>query len=74
MQSGRLFRHCPYIILFYADNGNIRGEKYNELALIRLDGESRDKQGSCDIPGIYVAITGDQTAITDIRISDGQVP
>ena len=127
LPTARLIWHCPYVILFYADNGRFRGENYRELALIRLDGESWDKQGEVDnryvitkdepfagwsdwkqrlrkgidctvrfsregstvtmttsnvgisikniltvnydIPEIYVALTGDQTAITNIRLS-----
>ncbi|MBQ7077301.1 MAG: diguanylate cyclase [Lachnospiraceae bacterium] len=31
--------HCPYIILFYSDDGKIMGPNYKEYALIRFDGE-----------------------------------
>ena len=42
LPTSRLVWHCPFIEIFYADDGKVKGENYNELALIRLDGEVWD--------------------------------
>ncbi len=118
--------HCPYIVLFYSENGETDGPGYVEYALIKLNGEdngSKDyvtnnfsmkktsefdswdtwkrlnKEGyECEVDfvrrgkkvtlnthnlgidiqnsstilegpdEIYVALTGDQIALTDIRV------
>ena len=124
LPTARLIWHCPYIVLFHSDNGEVNGPGYREYALIRLDGEywdgvdvkntssiskegfegwdqwkAENKKGidvtvdfSCIENGIivktanlgialenttkigggkgvvYVALSGDQCAITNIRI------
>ena len=118
--------HCPYIVLFYSDDGNVNGPNYHEYALIKLNGESDaekehahnyftmkkkdsfpgwdkwkelnlagmecniefEKRGnrvttttenlgiylenvteiSDDVDMVYVSLTGDQCALTDIRV------
>ena len=118
--------HCPYIVIYTSDNGQVNGDNYREYALIKINGESdlkkeyadnniimkkkdtfpgwdewkaQNKEGiECEVsfekknltvitttenlgiyienttvindtPGkIYVAITGDRCAITDIRV------
>jgi hypothetical protein len=32
--------HCPYIVLFYSDNGLVNGPNYKEYALVKLYGEN----------------------------------
>ncbi len=32
--------HCPYVVLFYSDNGLVDGPNYKEYALIKLYGEN----------------------------------
>ena len=124
--TARLIWHCPFVVLFYADDRQVNGTGYREFALIRLDGESwnhdenvenstfcekteefkswdiwksQNKEGrdcsvhferhersvtvTCSLGGIrirnvtevrdevkeiYAALTGDQCALTDIRI------
>ena len=39
LPTSRLIWHCPFIELFYSDDGKVKGDNYDELALIRLDGE-----------------------------------
>lgn len=126
LPSADLVWHCPYIVLFYSDDGRVGGENYHEYALIKLNGECtgdknyaenrfymkknesfpgwdewkrRNKEGleskvrivrtanrvvvSTENLGIvienmtmirerrekvYAALTGDQVAITDIRV------
>ena len=37
--------HCPYIVLFYSENGRIWGPDYREYNLIKLNGEDQgDKE------------------------------
>lgn len=126
LPTARLIWHCPFVVLFYSENGRIDGNKYQEFGLIRFDGENwesefldgikiminktenfegwnawktANKNGiectvsfkrsgntvtvvteNCgieikaivkmpeDVPDIFAALTGDQCAITDIRI------
>ena len=118
--------HCPYVLLFYSEDGKVYGKDYREYALIKLYGESdgndefaqnsismkrtdefegwdkwkeKNLRGlECEVmlkrkdnrivlktqnlgielenittinddPGkVYVALTGDEVAITDIRV------
>ncbi len=127
LPTARLVWHCPYFVIYTSKDGKVNGEGYKEYALIRLDGESRNIDGSAKnkyITGkldafegweawkegnkkgfdseavfnkksnvvymktenlglsirnntsildendeVYVAITGDQCAVTNIRIS-----
>ena len=39
LPTARLIWHCPYIVLFYSDNGEVQGGNYHEYGLVRLDGE-----------------------------------
>ena len=32
--------HCPYLVLFYSDDGTVKGKNYREYALIKLYGEN----------------------------------
>ena len=126
LPSSSLVWHCPYIILFYSDDGKVGGEGYTEYAVVKLNGEVTADEALChntfemkkrpDFPGwnewkrfnkkgleysvefirrgnklilvtdtlgisienvttvkngkgtIYAAVSGDQVAITDIRI------
>lgn len=42
LPSARLIWHCPYIVLYHSDDGEVNGRNYREYALIRLDGEYWD--------------------------------
>ncbi|MCR4685147.1 MAG: HD-GYP domain-containing protein [Lachnospiraceae bacterium] len=126
LPTSRLVWHCPYISLYYSDNGEVNGPHFREYVLVRLDGENWDsdehaqnkivvnhnddfdgwekwkeqnKQGmDCTVairkrgnvivvttengginikststiregaPVVYAALTGDQCAITNIRV------
>lgn len=46
LPTARLVWHCPYIVVFTSDNGQVNGENYREYALIRLDGENWESEGS----------------------------
>ncbi len=35
--------HCPYVVIFSADNGRVQGRNYREYALIKLNGEIENK-------------------------------
>ena len=127
LPTARLIWHCPYIVLYYSADKKVNGPAYREYALIRLDGEHWESDGSAtnnmivnknddfedwetwkklnkagmdckvnihresrritvttenagitirnvtilkeDIPDIYIALTGDQCVLTNIRIS-----
>ena len=126
LPTSNLIWHCAYLLIFSSDNGKVNGNKYKELACIRLDGEDATNNGvtkndltvhknseftswdawkeankkgfECEVifkrrrnkitlltenegisiknvtslksdkENVYVAITGDQCALTDIRI------
>jgi HD-GYP domain-containing protein (c-di-GMP phosphodiesterase class II) len=40
LPTARLVWHCPYMVVFSSDDGQINGVNYKEYALIRLDGEN----------------------------------
>jgi hypothetical protein len=126
LPSASLVWHCPYILLFYSDDGRVDGENYKKYAEVKLYGENdgsneyavnsisvkknegfpgwdkwkeankagiecevtiRHKEGRIILKTrnlgievenittinnytgeVYVALTGDQVAITDIRV------
>lgn len=39
LPDANLIWHCPYIILFYSDDGKVHGANYREYAMIKFDGE-----------------------------------
>ena len=39
LPTARLVWHCPYIDMFFADDGRVNGRYYNDLVFMRLDGE-----------------------------------
>lgn len=45
LPTARLIWHCPYIVLFYSDDGRVQGENYREYGLVRLDGEYWEGSG-----------------------------
>ena len=126
LPSANLIWHCPHILIYHSDDGEVSGQGYKEYGLIRLNGETRQtderaqnvitvdredefggwdkwkednlKGFECEInvrviqnkitvltsnagisienvttvmdgeKDLYMAITGDQCAITDIRV------
>lgn len=40
LPTARLIWHCPFITLFYSDDGKVNGPNFKEFVLIRLDGEN----------------------------------
>ena len=126
LPGANLVWHCPYIVLFYSEDGKVYGENYREYGLVKIYGENEgdndfahnsismkktdefpgwdawkeiNKDGlECEVAmnrkdnriviktrnlgiementttvndnlkKVYVALTGDQVAITDIRI------
>lgn len=127
LPTARLVWHCPFIVIYTSEDGQVNGQNYRELTVVRLDGEGweedehaenrvhvnklddftdwnsfkeKNKAGQdcelfikiqsgqidisaeyCglsihsittvtdDVPKLYAALTGDQCAITNIRIS-----
>ena len=45
LPTARLIWHCPYIVLYYSADKQVRGPGYKEFALIRLDGEHWESDG-----------------------------
>ncbi|WP_029322372.1 HD domain-containing phosphohydrolase [Butyrivibrio sp. AE3004] len=39
LPSANLVWHCPYILLFYSDDGKVGGNGYKEYALLKINGE-----------------------------------
>ncbi|WP_029320536.1 HD-GYP domain-containing protein [Butyrivibrio sp. AE3004] len=48
LPTARLVWHCPHIIFFYSDDKKVNGPNYKEFALIRLDGEYWESNGSSE--------------------------
>ncbi|MCR5339437.1 MAG: HD domain-containing protein [Lachnospiraceae bacterium] len=127
LPGAELVWHCPYIIIFYSEDGSVGGPGYREYNLIKMSGEDqgdgefarnhfsmkrkesfpgweiwkeRSRRGiECSLfvekksdqvilktedqgiyientttfkeipPKVYVALTGDQVALTDIRLN-----
>ncbi len=40
LPTASLLWHCPFVVLFYSENGQVNGPGYREFALIRFDGEN----------------------------------
>ena len=130
LPTARLVWHCPFISVFFSDDGRVNGANFREYMLLRLDGENwesddhvnnkvqveqrasfegwnvwkdENKKGlDCtisikreknvitmetenlgiaihsvtaildDVQDVYVALTGDQCAITNIRVTHGE--
>ena len=126
LPTASLVWHCPFVIIFYSDDGRVGGKNYKEYALIKLNGEIGETKGNAEnkfvmektedfvnwdswktankrgveykielekhgnkimfeadnsgisienttiikdnVNKVYVALTGDQCALTDIRI------
>lgn len=45
LPTARLIWHCPYIVLFWSENGEVKGNNSREYGLVRLDGEYWDGVG-----------------------------
>ena len=41
LPAARTIWHCPLIVIYYSDDGEVYGKNYREYALICLDGEKR---------------------------------
>ena len=39
LPEANLVWHCPYIILYYSEDGKVHGKNYREYAMIKFDGE-----------------------------------
>ena len=126
LPTARLLWHCPFVILFYSEDGKVNGPGFTEFALMRTDGEGwemhegveskisvskeddfegwdvwkeKQKKGvectvtiekkhnsytvvtrnegivlkdvtriELDVPRVYAALSGDQCALTGIKI------
>lgn len=48
LPTSRLVWHCPYVDLFYSENGQTDGEGFYDYAVVRLDGEDWDSNDYAD--------------------------
>ncbi|MCR4739301.1 MAG: HD domain-containing protein [Lachnospiraceae bacterium] len=48
LPTSRLVWHCPYVNLFYSDNGQTDGEGFVDYSVVRLDGEDWDSNDYAD--------------------------
>ena len=48
LPTARLVWHCPYIDIFYSDDGKVNGANYRDFTLMRLDGEYRECDGASE--------------------------
>ena len=42
LPDANLIWHCPYIILYYSEDGKVYGKNYREYAMIKFDGETNE--------------------------------
>ncbi len=49
LPTARLVWHCPYINIFYSDDGMVNGPNYKDYSLMRLDGECWEAHQECSI-------------------------
>ncbi|MCR4587924.1 MAG: HD-GYP domain-containing protein [Lachnospiraceae bacterium] len=47
LPTARLVWHCPFMVLFSADDGKIKGKNYREYAFLRFDGEAWECDPDC---------------------------
>ncbi len=48
LPTSRLVWHCPYVNLFYSENGQTDGEGFADYVVVRLDGEDWDSNEFAD--------------------------
>ena len=48
LPDANLVWHCPYIILYYSEDGKVHGKNYCEYAMIKLDGEENGSNENAD--------------------------
>ncbi|MBR6229667.1 MAG: HD domain-containing protein [Eubacterium sp.] len=46
LPSANLVWNCPFLVLYKSDDHRVHGKNYNELVIVRLDGESVETGGS----------------------------
>ena len=49
LPTARLVWHCPFVVLFSADDGRVEGENYVEYMLQRFEGEGWASNPSCTV-------------------------
>lgn len=48
LPTARLIWHCPFIDIFYSDDGKVYGENYRDIAFTRFDGEFWECDPNCE--------------------------
>lgn len=48
LPDANLVWHCPYIILYYSDDGKVHGKNYCEYAMIKFDGEDNGSNDNAE--------------------------
>ncbi len=49
LPAARLVWHCPFVNVFYSDDGTVYGPNYRDYSLMRLDGECWEGDPNCSI-------------------------
>ncbi|MBR5089907.1 MAG: hypothetical protein IK093_10815, partial [Ruminiclostridium sp.] len=47
LPTARLVWHCPFIFMYFSEDGKVNGNHYRELAFMRFDGEFWNNDNSC---------------------------
>ncbi|MBR1876273.1 MAG: hypothetical protein IJ805_04110 [Lachnospiraceae bacterium] len=72
LPTANLIWHCPYITIYHSSDKKVNGDDYrNTITVITENMGIYIKNVTTiedDTEDIYVAITGDQVALTNIRI------
>ena len=48
LPTARLVWHCPFAILYAAEDGKVNGKNYRELTVVRLDGEGWEEDNAAE--------------------------
>ncbi|MBR5649502.1 hypothetical protein [Pseudobutyrivibrio sp.] len=57
LPAAKLVWHCPYVLLYYSDDGRVDGANYREYALVKLSGEN-----DCDTIYAENSMTNNQSS------------
>ncbi|MBR5683770.1 MAG: HD domain-containing protein [Ruminococcus sp.] len=48
LPTARLVWHCPFVLLYTSDDGQVSGNNYRELTVVRLDGEGWEEDDNSE--------------------------
>ena len=48
LPDANLVWHCPYVILYYSEDGKVYGKNYREYAMVKFDGEENGSNDNAE--------------------------